>query len=122
MKIFCIIAELFIAGIVNTSRVIAQDNSEKAVVMKRYMVKRSFPEGLEIPLNEKGGPIVRGVVYNNEEEYVVWNPSYVSADKKKTYSIYEASFPEAIKPAAEKTEFAADKITEVSILDPYFYK
>jgi hypothetical protein len=122
MKIFCIIAVLFIAWIVNTSLVMAQDNNGKAVVMKRYMVERSFPERSDIPLNEEGCLIIQGVVFNNAEEHVVWIHSYVSTDKKKTYCKYEAPSPEAIRQAADKDRITVDKIIELSVLDPYFYK
>ncbi len=51
-----------------------------------------------------------------------WIYSFVSADKKKTFCIYDAPSPEAIKKAADKNGIPVDKITEVSVLDPYFYK
>ncbi|MEJ2615245.1 MAG: DUF4242 domain-containing protein, partial [Ignavibacteriaceae bacterium] len=98
-----------------------QDNKTENTVMKRYVVERSFPEGLDIPVNEKGCEIVLGVISNNTEEHVTWIHSYVSADKKKTFCIYEAPSKEAIRKAAVKNGIAVDKITEVSVLNPYFY-
>lgn len=118
MKIFCLIALFLIAPTVN----MAQNNSAEKVVMKRYVVERSFPQGLNIPLNEEGCLVVQGVVSMNAEENVVWIHSYVSADKKKTFCIYEAPSPKAIRNAAKKNGISVDKITEVSVLDPYFYK
>lgn len=99
----------------------AQNKSEEGTVMKRYLVERSFPEGLNIPMNEKGCKIVLGVISNNTEEHVTWIHSYVSADKKKTFCIYEAQSKEAIKKAAIKNGITVDKITEVKILNPYFF-
>lgn len=122
MKIFCVIAVFFIAGMANISRVMAQDNSGNREVMKRYVVERSFPEGLDIPLNEEGCLLVQGVISRNSEEHVIWIHSYVSADKKKTFCIYEAPSPKAIRKAADKNGITVDKITQVSVLDPYFYK
>ena len=118
MKIFCLIALFLIAP----SVIKAQDNGAKNVEMNRYVVERSFPQGLDIPLNEEGRLLVQGVVFNNTEEHVVWIHSCVSADRKKTYCIYEAPSPEAIRNAAEKNGITVDKITRVSVLDPYFYK
>lgn len=89
--------------------------------MKRYVVERTFPEGINIPMNEKGCQIVLGVISNNTEEQVTWIHSYVSADKKKTFCIYDAPSSEAIRKVAEKNGIPVDNITEVKVFDPYFY-
>ena len=47
--------------------------------------------------------------------------SYVSPDKKQTFCIYDAASPEAIRSAAKRNGLPVDKITEVRVLDPYFY-
>jgi hypothetical protein len=39
----------------------------------------------------------------------------------KTFCIYDAPTPEAIRKAATQTGLPVDAITEVSVLDPYFY-
>ncbi len=57
----------------------------------------------------------------NAEGGVTWVHSYVSPDKKQTYCIYDAPSPEAIRNAARRSSLPVDKITEVSVLDPYFY-
>ena len=80
----------------------AQNNTKKNTVMKRYLVERSFPKGLDIPMNDKGCRIVQVVVSNNTDCKVTWIQSYVSTDKKKTFCIYEAPSPEAIRKAAKK--------------------
>ena len=53
--------------------------------MPRYLVERSFPEGLNIPVNAEGAEICRKVVLNNVEDDVTWIQSYVSDDGRKTY-------------------------------------
>ena len=36
--------------------------------MPRYLVERTFPEGLEIPVTEEGATICLNVVNNNAED------------------------------------------------------
>lgn len=91
-------------------------------VMARYMVERSFPEGLRIPVNDEGAEMCRLVVLNNEEESVTWIHSYVSADGTKSYCAYDAPSPEAIRRTARRNNLPVDRITEVRVLDPYFYR
>ena len=90
--------------------------------MPRYMVERSFSDGLNIPVNEEGANICRVVVTNNATDNVTWVHSYVTADKSKTFCIYDAPNPEAIRHVAQLNKLPVDSITEVSVLDPYFYK
>ena len=47
--------------------------------------------------------------------------SYVSADKRTTFCIYDAPTPEAIRKTADGNELPVDRITQVRVLDPYFY-
>jgi Protein of unknown function (DUF4242) len=47
-------------------------------------------------------------------EGVRWLYSFLSADKRKTYCLYEAPFPDAIRRAAAKAGIPADAIIEVS--------
>lgn len=90
--------------------------------MPRYLVERTFSDTLSIPMNESGAQVCQTVVTNNAEELVTWVHSYVTTDKKKTFCIYDAPSPEAIRQAARKNHLPVDKITEVSVLDPYFYR
>jgi hypothetical protein len=53
---------------------------------------------------------------------VTWLHSYVTSDRGKTFCIYEAPSPEAIRSVAEKNGLPVDNITEVSVLDPYFFR
>lgn len=90
--------------------------------MPRYMVERTFPDGLRIPVNEDGAKACMGIVATNAREGVTWIHSYVSDDLKKTYCVYDAPSPEAIRETARANNVPVDKITPVSVLDPYFYK
>jgi hypothetical protein len=85
------------------------------------MVQRTFPEGLHIPVANRGADICRTVVDRNAEEGVTWVHSYVSADKSTTFCVYDAPTPEAVRKTAARNELPVDRITEVRVLDPYFY-
>ena len=90
--------------------------------MPRYMVERTFPDGLAIPVNADGAGICLAVVGNNADEGVTWVHSYVTADKKKTFCIYDGPNPESIRKTATRNSLPVDHITQVSVLDPYFYR
>lgn len=90
--------------------------------MPRYLVERSFQNGLVIPMNDEGAKVCGTVVANNAEDGVTWVHSYVSADKSKTFCIYDGPSPEAIRRVAQRNKLPLDRITEVRVLDPYFYK
>jgi hypothetical protein len=89
--------------------------------MPRYVVQRTFPDGLQIPMANGGSEICRAVVDRNAEEGVTWVHSFVSEDKQRTFCIYDAPNPEAIRKTAARNELPVDEITQVSVLDPYFY-
>jgi hypothetical protein len=90
--------------------------------MPRYLVERSFTDGLAIPMTDQGAEVCLTVVGNNLTDSVTWVHSYVTTDKKKTFCIYDAPSPEAIRKVAKLNNLPVDKITQVSVLDPYFYK
>ena len=89
--------------------------------MPRYMIERTFPDGLHIPADDTGAKATLNVVETNSGESVTWVHSYVSDDKKKTFCIYDGPNPEAIRVVAERNGLPVDTITQVSVLDPYFY-
>ncbi|MEO1061157.1 MAG: DUF4242 domain-containing protein [Actinomycetota bacterium] len=89
--------------------------------MPRYVVERSFPDGLRIPVTPEGAEALRGVVTNNDEHGATWVTSFVSSDATRTYCVYDAPSPEAVRQAATTNGLPADQITEVRVLDPYFY-
>lgn len=89
--------------------------------MPRYVIERTFPDGLVIPMNSKGAEGTLKVVGRNAEEGVTWVHSYVTQDKKKTFCVYDGPTPEAIRKVAEHNGLPVDRISEVRVLDPYFY-
>jgi hypothetical protein len=89
--------------------------------MPRYMIQRTFPDGLHIGIAEGGASACQGVVERNADEGVTWIHSYVSEDKRTTFCVYDGPSPEAIRKVATRNELPVDSITQVSVLDPYFY-
>ena len=76
--------------------------------MPRYIIERNFAEQLGLTKDA-----VESVKRINDEEGVAWIFSFLSADKKKTYCLYEAPNPEAIRAAARRSNLPADVIIEV---------
>ena len=76
--------------------------------MPRYVIERKFAEQLD--LTKEG---VEKVNLINDQEGVQWIFSFLSADKKKTYCLYEAPNPEAIRAAARRNNIPADAIIEI---------
>jgi hypothetical protein len=89
--------------------------------MPRYVVERTFPDGLVIPMTAEGAAGTRAVVDTNAELGVTWVQSFVTPDRSTSYCIYDGPTPDAIRAAAEKNGLPADRVTEVRVLDPYFY-
>lgn len=90
--------------------------------MPRYLIERSFPAGLSIPMTPEGSKLCRTVVDRNAQDGVTWVHSYVNPDRTKTFCIYDGPTPESIRSAAKGNGQPVDTITEVSVLDPYFYR
>jgi hypothetical protein len=89
--------------------------------MARYIVERTFLDGLNVPVDGAGEKVCAVVVERNAEVGVTWLHSYVSEDKTKTFCVYDAPDPEAIRRAASANGLPIDAITRVGVLDPYFY-
>lgn len=77
--------------------------------MPIFMVERRFAEELEA-----GPERLDGINRINGEEGVRWLYSFLAADKRKTYCLYEASSPEAIRHAASRAGLPADVVVEVT--------
>jgi hypothetical protein len=90
--------------------------------MPRYMVERTFPDGLHIPVGSGGAEACQAVVDRNTEEGVTWITSYVSDDKRSTFCVYDGPSPEAIRKTAGRNDLPVDQITQVRVLDPYLYE
>ncbi|AHG48676.1 hypothetical protein Rleg4DRAFT_6242 [Rhizobium leguminosarum bv. trifolii WSM2297] len=77
--------------------------------MPRYIIERNFAEQLD--LSKEG---VEEINLINDQEGVKWIFSFLSADRKKTYCLYEAPSTQAILAAARRNNVPADVIIEVS--------
>jgi hypothetical protein len=88
--------------------------------MPRYMVERTFDGGLGVRADAAGAEVCGAVVRRNADEGVTWLHSYVSDDGNRTFCVYDGPTPEAIRKAAAVNELPVDRITRISVLDPYF--
>jgi hypothetical protein len=83
--------------------------------MALYMIERSFAEQLD--LTDDDVELIEDV---NGEEGVRWLFSFLSADRRRTYCLYEAPSPEAILVAARRAKVPADAVVEVDAGTPQF--
>lgn len=90
--------------------------------MPRYLVQRTYPGRLYIPADAAGAALCREIVEHNGDHGVTWVHSYVSADKTTSFEVCDAPNPEAIRRTATRNRLPVDRITEVSVLDPYFFR
>jgi len=81
--------------------------------MPLFVIERQFAEQLQ--LTREAAEAVKLI---NEDVGVNWLFSFLSADKKKTYCLYEAPSAEAIREAARRANIPADVIVEVSEIRP----
>lgn len=79
--------------------------------MPVFLVERNFAEQLQA--SEEGAATINAI---NEDLGVQWLISFLSADKKKTYCLYEASDADAIRAAAKAAGLPADVVVEVGEL------
>ena len=78
--------------------------------MPVFLVERNFAEELNVTPADAAG-----VNKINKELGVEWLISFLSADKKKTYCLYEASSVDEIRAAAERAGLPADVVIEVAV-------
>ncbi len=90
--------------------------------MPRYLVKRSFRGGLALSVDEPGALACRDVVRRNAELGVTWLHSYVTEDRETSYCIYDGPSVDAVIAAAAASRLPVERVTPVSVLDPYFYR
>jgi hypothetical protein len=84
--------------------------------MARFIIERNFAEKLEF--TKEASDQVQQI---NDAEGVKWIFSFLSADKRKTYCLYEAPSAEAIRRAAERAGIPADVITQVDEVNPAMF-
>jgi hypothetical protein len=81
--------------------------------MPLYVIERAFAEELELTSDD-----VRLIDEVNADEGVRWLFSFLSADRRHTYCLYEAPSPDAIMAAAKRANVPADAIVEVGPASP----
>ena len=84
--------------------------------MPKFMIERNFAEALEF--TKEGVDEVDRI---NDDESVKWLFSFLSADKRKTYCLYEAPNADAIRRAAKRANIPADVIIEVGQVTPEMF-
>ena len=72
-------------------------------------------------MNAEGARACARIAGINGDSGVTWLHSYVSADRRKTFCIYDAPAPEAIRQVARRNGLPVTHITEISELSPYFH-
>lgn len=81
--------------------------------MALFLIERQFAD--EMQLDAEGAALIKQI---NDASGVNWLFSFLSADRRKTYCLYEASSAEAIREAARRAGLPADVVVEVSELRP----
>ena len=81
--------------------------------MPLYLIERAFAEQLELT-----GDDVRLIEEANDDAGVNWLFSFLSADRRHSYCLYEAPSPDAIVDAARRANVPVDAIVEVNRVVP----
>ena len=84
--------------------------------MPLFLIERNFAEQVE--MNRDDALQISQV---NADVGIQWLFSFLSADKKKSYCLYEAPSAEAICEAAQRLNVPADVIIEVGELRPEMF-
>src|SRR5690348_14218818 len=83
-------------------------SSNPEPTVPQFLIERNFAEQLEV--TKEAASAIKEV---NDELSLRWVFSFLSADKKKTYCLYEAPSAEAIREAARRLNIPADTIIEL---------
>jgi hypothetical protein len=76
--------------------------------MPLYIIERTFAEQLELTSDD-----VKLIEEINADEGVRWLFSFLSADRRRSYCLYQAPSAEAILAAARRADIPADEVVEV---------
>jgi hypothetical protein len=77
--------------------------------MPLYLIERRFADQLDLT-----GEDVDLIEAANAGAGVRWLFSFLTADRRQTYCLYEAPSPDALRTAARRAGLPADVIVEVS--------
>ncbi len=83
--------------------------------MPVYVIERKFAEQLDLTSDD-----VRAIEDVNADEGVRWLFSFLSADRRRSYCLYEAPSAEEIIKAARRANVPADAVVEVTASTPQF--
>ena len=83
--------------------------------MPLYMIERTFAEQLDLTSDD-----IKLIEEINADEGVRWLFSFLSADRRRTYCLYEAPSADAIVAAAGRANVPADAVVEVGAGTPEF--
>jgi Protein of unknown function (DUF4242) len=81
--------------------------------MPLYVIERRYADELE--LASEG---VKALEEINADEGVHWLFSFLSADRRQSYCLYEAPSPDELIAAAHRAGLPADVIVEVNRISP----
>lgn len=84
--------------------------------MAMFVIEREFAERLELDAE-----LLQGTVDYNDLHDLKWLFSFLSADRTKTYCLYEAPNPEALRRQADDLGLPADAIIEVTEINPEMF-
>ena len=89
--------------------------SERATIrhVPVYVIERNFAEQLDLTHED-----VELIDEINADEGVRWLFSFLSADRRRTYCLYEAPSADAIMVAAKRANVPADVVVEVDAAAP----
>ena len=90
--------------------------------MSRFLVQRTFPEGLAISATSSGAKTRPAVVENNAEESVTWITSYVSREDEDVLHLYDGRSRQSIERAAWPTGCPSTRSAKFASSTWYFYQ
>jgi Protein of unknown function (DUF4242) len=84
--------------------------------MPTYVIERAFAEQLDLSSDD-----VKLIEEVNADEGVRWLFSFLSADRRRSYCLYEAPSPDMIVAAAKRVGIPADAVVEVDRISADMY-
>jgi len=87
--------------------------------MHRYLVERTFQDGGSLTRVAASQEAFKSILAANARVEATWIHSYVSSDGRKSFCLYDAPSPEAVRRAAGLSGLPLESITEVHTFDPY---
>jgi len=88
----------------------------ETVVMPMFLVERNFAERMQLDASE-----AKALMAVNADVGVTWLFSFLSADQKKTYCLYEAASADLLREAAHRAGIPLDVVVEVTEQRPEWF-